>query len=258
MVFVDTDLSSGYNFLTLEAIQPYLEPTTAGPTTEWAIHTAQRLRCHVTVGYPETIPSQPGVNYNSTVTVAPDGSVLVNYRKSFLYMKDETWAQEGAGENPKKPFFHGDLGMLGKVSLGICMDINPYRFMTPYSMKEFSNAALQAGSSIVAISMAWLTLLPWEEMVARAKEPDTETITYWLERFSPYHERNSPEEVTLVLANRCGREGDAWYAGTSCVMRIRDGKVEIFDMLGRMEEKCLVIDTAAVSAMLVGFSKRKA
>ncbi|MCJ1247873.1 Carbon-nitrogen hydrolase [Trapelia coarctata] len=44
---------SGYNFPSLSAISPYLEPTAAGPTARWAFATAKRLGCVVSIGYPE-------------------------------------------------------------------------------------------------------------------------------------------------------------------------------------------------------------
>ncbi|KAK5185141.1 hypothetical protein LTR16_009880, partial [Cryomyces antarcticus] len=81
-----------YNFPSLEAIIPFLEPTAAGPTTQWAQATARRFKCHVTVGYPETTGEH---YYNSAVTVSPAGLVIANYRKSFLYYTDMIWADEG-------------------------------------------------------------------------------------------------------------------------------------------------------------------
>jgi len=41
--------------------------------------------------------------------------VLANYRKSFLYTTDESWAEEGRG------FYAGDIpGGAGKMAMGIC------------------------------------------------------------------------------------------------------------------------------------------
>lgn len=50
---------SGYIFSTPTSILPYLEPTTAGPTTQLAQSLATRLRCHVVAGYPEALPTAP-------------------------------------------------------------------------------------------------------------------------------------------------------------------------------------------------------
>ncbi len=112
---IDVSVFSGYNFPSLSAIEPYLEPTTSGATTTWAASTALRLKCHVSVGYPEITTESSPVRYNSAVLVSPKGEVLVNYRKSFLYYTDETWANEGT-----EGFFAGDLPELGAVAMGIC------------------------------------------------------------------------------------------------------------------------------------------
>lgn len=117
---------SGYMFSTPTSILPYLEPTTAGPTTKLAQSLAKRLKCHVVAGYPEALASAPqprsssssgdgegslgeagpkemkalegegtGVGYNSAVIVGPSGEVVGNYRKSFRFETDKNWAREG-------------------------------------------------------------------------------------------------------------------------------------------------------------------
>jgi protein N-terminal amidase len=72
----------------------------------------------VTVGYPENASSTSGSTspeyYNSAVTINPDAKTVANYRKSFLYYIDETWAAEGPG------FYIGDMVNLGKMAMGIC------------------------------------------------------------------------------------------------------------------------------------------
>ncbi|OJD38823.1 carbon-nitrogen hydrolase [Diplodia corticola] len=229
---------TGYNFASLEAIAPFLEPTAAGASTKWAVDVATRLRCHVTVGYPEQ--AADGRRYNSTVTVSPAGAVLANYRKTFLYYTDETWAHEG-----DRQFFSGNLGTLGRVSMGICMDINPQKFLAPWDAYEFARAALQADSPIIALNMAWLTRQTADEVAAQRADPDGETLAYWLERFFPLIDAASRRPpIILVMANRCGVEGGAVYAGTSTVMKVERGEVpvRIFDILGQGEENLLVAD----------------
>lgn len=279
---------TGYNFPSLEAIKPYLEPTAAGITTKWAIETAWRLGCTVTVGYPEiSTDSSTGVtrNYNSTVTVSADGRILENYRKSFLYYTDETWASEGpAGsafapspEISRKPFFVGQLDRLGRVGHGICMDINPYRFTAPWTDFEFANTMLRENVRLVILSTAWLTRLLPEELEIEPDKPDMETVAYWTERFFPLIESAPREEIIVVFANRCGMEGNmagssthiengqvaeegdrVCYAGSSCVMRFQGGGVRMFDrgegvaILGKSEEGLLVVDTSQVSASCMG------
>ncbi|KAJ5109311.1 Carbon-nitrogen hydrolase [Penicillium angulare] len=91
---------TGYNFPSLDAIKPHLEPAGTGPSAEWARQTAKRLGCKVCVGYPE-IETNPNDDteapkyYNSLIVVNEDGEVIHNYRKCFLYFTDDTWAAEG-------------------------------------------------------------------------------------------------------------------------------------------------------------------
>lgn len=270
---------TGYNYPSHESIKPYLEPTTAGPTTQWATATAKRLGCHVIAGYPEISteleatdqeaadgkPKAPSSKrYNSTVTVSPAGDVLANYRKSFLYYTDESWAAEGP-----TGFFCDTLGNLGKVGLGICMDINPYQFSAPWDRYEFATHVLDGGAKLVVMSMAWLTSLPVEDMALQPGQPALETVSYWLQRFSPAIAATQAggEDVVVVFSNRIGIEKNevteittktgqviplgesVCYAGSSCAMRFSGGNVSILDMLGKGEEGLLVLDTSEVSTV---------
>ena len=267
---------SGYNFPSLESITPFLEPTTAGPTTAWAVSTAKRLHCAVIAGYPEIHTDETGrtKNYNSTVLVSPNGMVLTNYRKSFLYYTDETWASEGPSGSAQnfsqthffKPFYCGPLGRLGKIGHGICMDINPYRFTAPWEEYEFANTMLAEGVNAVVLSMAWLTSLLPHELEIEPEQPDMQTVAYWVERFFPFVREES--DVVVVFANRCGMEGKTigmsrgdggeeveegdrvCYAGSSCVMKFEGGLVRMFErkegvaIMGKAEEGLLIVDTA--------------
>ncbi|KAL1304473.1 hypothetical protein AAFC00_003464 [Neodothiora populina] len=312
---------SGYNFPNLEAIKPYLEPSSAGPSTAWAKKTAARYQCIVNVGYPEittatttkttsstmtTSTSAAGSNktddddnddgpkrYNTVVSVSPTGQILATYRKSFLYYTDETWASEG-----DSGFFSGSLSvsasaapraatadddsLLENVAMGICMDINPYRFETPWSTFEFATHCVERRARLVLLSMAWLTRMTPEDMADSAGIPDLDTLAYWIERFSPVvktglntgsgaamaegeetedagETRQESEGVVLVMANRCGMEpGNVQgvsqgvdgrgedvvsYAGSSCVILVKNGNISIFDILGKAEERLLIVDT---------------
>ncbi|KAH9872631.1 hypothetical protein J1614_005024 [Plenodomus biglobosus] len=245
---------SGYNFHSLEEIQPFLEPTTSGVSTQWAIQIAKHYGCHVTVGYPEiTTDETPQTQYNSTVTVSPRGEIIQNYRKSFLYYTDETWASEGPKSRGHKlsdvqsldsPFFAGELGTLGKVTLGICMDINPYKFTSPWSDYEFANTALAAQCPIICVSMAWLCHLTPTELAQDPGQPDVATVAYWVERFQPIVDAMGDKPIYIILANRCGMEKGVCYAGSSTVMKVDKGIVSLYETAGKSEEKCLVVDLA--------------
>ncbi|USW51331.1 Putative carbon-nitrogen hydrolase, protein amidase [Septoria linicola] len=279
---------SGYNFPSLAAITPYLEPTASGPTTQWAIKTAQERQCHVVVGYPEiatpTPTDPPGTeprNFNATVTISPQGQVVGTYRKSFLYYTDETWATEGFQSNESHlPFFSAQLPTLGQVGHGICMDINPYRFEAPWTDYEFATSMLKNRCRLVILSMAWLTRLTPEDTEASPESPDMETVAYWLERFWPFVDHQPQEPIVVVFANRGGSEGSGKgfmkmehgesiemgdkvaYAGSSCVMQFHEGSVKLWErldgtkrgdvgLLGKGEEGILVVDTGVPASFLL-------
>lgn len=98
-------------------ISPFLEPTGSGVSSEWARTAARKYGCTVAVGYPERAEASGAESryYNALIVVDGDGEELANYRKSFLYYTDETWALEGQG------FYGGKLGSFGQVAMGICM-----------------------------------------------------------------------------------------------------------------------------------------
>ncbi|KAJ5176741.1 Carbon-nitrogen hydrolase [Penicillium canariense] len=276
---------TGYNFPSLDAIRPYLEAAGTGPSASWARETAKRLRCKVCVGYPEiehAHGTEPSRCYNSLLVVDETGAVIHNYRKSFLYFTDETWAAEGSVEQgflkllfPRaapKADLTGERGRETEAdldpetethparqvptSLGICMDINPYKFEAPYTAYEFANRALDSQSQLVILSMAWLTMLSRDDIAALDGNPDMDTFTYWLNRFMPFLEKKmlhsgdlddvsgngnpagagadghganarAIRRTVIVLANRAGEEPPAddtkppaRYAGTSAVIAV--------------------------------------
>lgn len=234
--------ASGYNFKSLRDISTFLEPSGSGVSSLWTRTTALRYDCTVISGYPERVdvtdrwPANPEY-YNSVIGVNRDGETVVNYRKSHLYYTDETWALEGNG------FYGGRLPDLGRTAIGICMDINPYKFQTPWEDCEFAQHALDCGARLVIVSMAWLTNAdPWE-FSRSPGEPDLETLMYWIARLEPIIKIHSNQEVIVVFANRTGTEDEATYAGTSAVVGIKEGEVLVYGILGRGEKELLVVDT---------------
>lgn len=92
--------------------------------------------------------------------------------------------------------------------------------------------------------MAWVTLEPAEKFTSAPNEPDIDTLAYWAQRLEPVVREESSEEIIIVFGNRCGSEGDAIYTGTSAVLGIRDGEINVYGVLGRCENKLLVVDTS--------------
>jgi hypothetical protein len=91
--------------------------------------------------------------------------------------------------------------------------------------------------------MAWLTRQDLGTYSRNSKEPDIDTLSYWVARLEPVIRAEDRGEVIVVLANRCGSEDEAVYAGTSCVLGIEDGEVKVYGILGRGERELLVVDT---------------
>ncbi|KAI0913270.1 carbon-nitrogen hydrolase [Ustulina deusta] len=234
---------TGYNFKSLQEISPFLEPRGSGISALWARTVALKLNCIVTVGYPEKEdvkpkwPTSPEY-YNSVIVVNAEGETVANYRKNFLYYTDETWALEG-----QDGFYGGSIPRLGTTSMGICMDINPYKFEAPWHAFEFAFHCLEVEANLVIVTMAWLTREDASLFSSMPNEPDMDTLTYWMARLEPIIRSENQEEIIVVFCNRTGVEGDSVYAGTSTVIGIKDGEVNVYGLLGRGEKELLVVDT---------------
>ncbi|KUI56812.1 Protein N-terminal amidase [Cytospora mali] len=242
---------TGYNFKSLQQISPYLEPSGSGISSLWARTTALKYNTNVVVGYPERVdvstiwPTGPEY-YNSAIVVNGDGETIANYRKSFLYSVDESWALEG-----KDGFFHGHIDGLGQTAMGICMDLNPYKFEAPWHSFEFAFHILEIRAHLVIVTMAWLTREDKSHFSSMPAEPDMESLTYWIQRLEPVIRAEDDEEVIVVFCNRTGSEDDAVYAGTSAVVGIKEGEVHVYGLLGRGSKEVLVVDTQQPIAKLV-------
>ncbi|KAG5971060.1 hypothetical protein E4U55_001340 [Claviceps digitariae] len=235
---------SGYNFSSLRHISPCLEYIGSGISSLWAKNIALQHDCIAVVGYPEKVdltdswPADPEY-YNSAVIVDADGDVIGNYQKTHLFQTDETWALEGPCG------FHCQrIPGLGNTALGICMDLNPYRFEAPWNAFEFSSFALASGARLVIVPMAWLTHERPETFCKTPEEPDMQTLMYWIGRLEPIIRAESNEEFIIVFANRCGSENEATYSGTSAVVGIQSGEVRLYGILGRGQSDLLVVDTS--------------
>ncbi|KAI9687487.1 MAG: Carbon-nitrogen hydrolase [Bathelium mastoideum] len=246
--------------------------TVPSTTSNGSFHNTPTSPPQTTSTDPPTDSATPK-RYNSLVAVSPNGTILAHYRKSFLFYTDETWASESptgfttfplislptvppsALTTPSQPQATPESSLaayLTRVTPGICMDINPHRFTAPWSAFELATHARQTRAQSVILSMAWLVpasvpRAEWEaELSARGEEPDVETLGYWVKRLEPLvgNEEDGQEGkgVLVCCANRTGIEEEACYAGSSVVMRLGRGEVEILGMLGKGEERVLMVD----------------
>src|SRR3569833_303708 len=94
--------------------------------------------------------------------------------------------------------------------------------------------------------MAWLTREDSRLFSQTPQEPDMETLTYWVQRLEPLIRAEKKGEIIVIFCNRTGNEDDVFYAGTSAVLGIKEGEVNVYGLLGRGVKELLVVDTDAI------------
>lgn len=135
------------------------------------------------------------------------------------------------------------------------MDLNPYQFRAQWNEFEFSRHVLRHNAKLVLMPLAWVTVQDAAGFDGGAAEPDNDTLDYWIRRFEPLvgpseesrieeEEGEDGGETIVVLANRCGREVDNLYAGTSCVLGFGGGKPRIHAVASRSAVGLIVADTS--------------
>lgn len=121
---------------------------------------------------------------------------------------------------------------------------SPYKFLaSEWHEYEFANHVLDCKAELVILSMAWLTREDAESFLVHPAAPDKDTLTYWIQRLGPLVVADRDYEIVVVIANRCGTEEEAVYAGTSTVLSIFQKKVKLYGILGRGTSELLVVDT---------------
>ncbi|KKA28052.1 hypothetical protein TD95_001542, partial [Thielaviopsis punctulata] len=233
---------TGYNFVSRQAIQPFLEPSLSGISSLWARTAALRHDCHVAVGYPEKVDASgifadgPGF-YNSLIMVSREGETMMKYRKTHLFTTDENWAMEGSG------FGVQWVPGVGQVAVGICADLNPHPRKLEWDAFEFAHHILKCDADLALISMSWVTgedATSWSRI---PHEPDMESLSYWIARLEPLIRAETEHEILVVIANRTGVDGEMVFAGTSTVLGFQGGEVKLYGLMGRGEKGLLVVDT---------------
>ena len=172
-----------------ERVAALAEPAD-GPLAQSVAGIAQRHGMAIVYGYPEKNPD--GKPFNAAQAIAPDGTQLMNYRKTHLF-GDMDRAQFSAGDTAPQVFeWHGwGLGLL------ICYDV------------EFPEAVRG-----LALQGADAVLVPTANM-----EPFDEVQRVLLPA------RALENSLCLAYANACGAEGALAYNGLSCAIG-PDGTVQ--------------------------------
>ena len=211
IVFPEMSLS-GYIFDNLEDIKPYASLYNQGEQYEFISNLSKRLKCYSYLGYAEV--TQDGKYYNSCFIITPEGESLPSYRKHFLYDDDERWSLEG------KDFGYMEIttkkGINLKLGIGICMDINPYKFKSPFGKMEFANHCLNKNVDLIVFPTNWIDNEPNNISESHKKE----IWSYWMERMRPYKNLKNNKNVYMLFANRIGKEKKTTFRGCSCIMKI--------------------------------------
>jgi len=258
---------TGYVFENASAILPFLEHPQTGVTSLFCASIAQRLRCHVTAGYPERLEShevgtrtlEDGnvvdvVGANSAVVYGPDGTRVGHHRKSHLFRMDEPWAKPGPGFAT----FHLP-SPLNTITLGICMDLNPQSLSWtihggPY---EIADHCMKTRSGLLILLNAWLDSEEEKDM-----EEDISTMNYWATLLRPLWFRmgnnredgedhaelqniSEDSETIVVICNRNGTENGVTFAGSSSLFRLGQnvGHPLLLENMSRRQEGVCVWTT---------------
>ena len=217
---------TGYNFQSPSQILPFIETRTLSPSCEWASEIARQYACSVLVG----LPTQDTSRHNTASLINSAGETVHVYHKHHMFETDYKWAC-----TPGPGFTHTTISFDGTptlTSIGICMDLNPKEFIAPFNSYEYANYLLANQISLILLPMAWL-LPPTHDSLS--------IVDYWIKRLYPL--MMDSKMRTVVLCNRTGEEEGAVYAGTSCVLRVGNGKVDVLGGLGR-EEGVLCVDVS--------------
>ncbi|KAI9268194.1 carbon-nitrogen hydrolase [Phascolomyces articulosus] len=223
---------TGYVFKSKQEIQPFLEDAETGPTVQWAKRQALRLQSFVVVGYPQ-YPC-----YNSLCCINPQGKLIKTYQKAFLYETDEYWAQEGPEGFAAMPLSKDSLI---KVGFGICMDLNPYQFKSPFELYEFAQFHLEQETQLIICCMAWLKS-PQQQSDNNDDDDDgMKTISYWAQRCFPLIMQEK-RRVYVVACNRTGSERGSTFAGASSVLELGYQTPRLLNHMGSNESGVMIVN----------------
>ncbi|KAJ0397749.1 hypothetical protein P43SY_005606 [Pythium insidiosum] len=223
---------TGYVFQRKEDVEGVAEIASKGPTFAWCQAKARRFRCLVTCGYVER-DEATALLYNSMMVVSPEGELVCNPRKTFLYETDKLWATPGDG------FKTWHCPWLDKtIAFGICMDINPDDFEAPFDRFEFATNAAEQRADLVLFACAWCDFEP--------ESDDTmPTVNYWATRLTPIIDALQKDaygkpSCHFLVSNRIGTENGTFFVGASCVISLKEP--ELLALAGRREETLLLVN----------------
>ena len=234
IVFPEMTLT-GYVFQDLEDIKPYTCYYDKGEQFNFITNLAKRLRCYCFMGFAEKTFDEK--YYNSCFIITPDGTSLPSYKKHFLYSDDERWCLEG------DKFGYMEIttkrGLKLKLGIGICMDINNYKFISPWKNMEFATHCLEKDVDIIIFPTNWTD----EEPNNLTEDNRYELWNYWISRMKPFTDRNKAnkykgKKVYFLAADRIGFEGKTHFYGCSCVIQLCPQAL-VINSIGKKDEALL-------------------
>lgn len=239
---------TGYTFKDAEDILPYAEEQ-RGPQFQFLSKIAKIMNAYIFCGYPEiafAADKKSAKLYNSAYLVDRSGELLLNYRKTFLFETDKTWAAEGDGF--KVVELTNCLNQKFTAGLAICMDINPYEFK---DNSKFELATFCKEKQIDAL----LFLANWNDHDPEGPEKAgvAGIMDYWLWRLTPlinkkFNEKEKPyKSWCFFCADRVGAEdalqdnaGKTHFIGSSCCIKLNP--FELVYNLGKKNEGVLAVE----------------
>ncbi len=171
---------TGYLWPNRKKIEPLLE-NKKGETFQRFSRLCRERQIYLAYGYPEV--SQTGHYYNSQNLIGPEGQLLAHYRKRHLFPADMTWAEPG-----NLPF-QSVPTPLGRLGLGVCMDLN---------FDDFILFHVQAQTNLLLLAMNWL-------------DEGGPVMEYWRYRLYPFAQ-------TCLIANSHGQDQHILFCGRSAVI----------------------------------------
>ncbi len=169
---------TGYIWLEKESIFKLAEEN-KGESFKFFSDICKKNKCHIAYGFAENDNDN---FYNSQSLIGEKGELLLCYRKVHLFLVDEIWALPG-----NKGFMNIETP-LGKMGLGICMDIN---------FDDFVEFHKRNKTDLLLFSSNWL-------------EQNINVHNYWKERLNGF-------KKTVLISNTFGIEDDIEFCGQSAV-----------------------------------------
>lgn len=180
--------TTGYVWSRPQDVGPFAEDP-RGPTWQRLRPLAQEHDTWIVCGLPERHIARVTPDgrrqialFNSAIVVMPDGELATCYRKCLLYSQDERWANPGWRRTVCRT-------ELGRLALGICMDLND---------PEFTDFLGYARPDLLAFCTNWVD----EGVVVH---------DYWRERLAHW-------QGWTVAANSWGEDEGTRFTGRSVIM----------------------------------------